>query len=133
MYEGAPTFPYPNRWWQMIEKYDLTILYTAPTAIRGLMRFGEAWPNRHDLNSLRLLGSVGEPINPEAWKWYHRVIGKNKCPIMDTWWQTETGMFIITPTPVMALKPGSATHPYFGVAAEIVDTNGQVVPGHGLQ
>lgn len=112
----------------MIEKYDLTILYTAPTAIRGLMRFGEAWPNRHDLSSLRLLGSVGEPINPEAWKWYHRVIGKNKCPIMDTWWQTETGMFIITPTPVLALKPGSATLPYFGVGAEIVDANGQIVP-----
>jgi acetyl-CoA synthetase len=128
LYEGAPTFPYPNRWWQMIEKYDLTILYTAPTAVRGLMRFGEAWPNRHDLSSLRLLGSVGEPINPEAWKWYHRVIGKGNCPIMDTWWQTETGMFIITPTPVMTLKPGSATLPYFGVAAEIVDADGHPVP-----
>jgi len=114
--------------WLMIEKYALTILYTAPTAVRGLMRFGEAWPNRHDLSSLRLLGSVGEPINPEAWKWYHRVIGKGNCPIMDTWWQTETGMFIITPTPVMALKPGSATRPYLGVAAEIVDADGQVVP-----
>jgi len=112
----------------MIEKYALTILYTAPTAVRGLMRFGEAWPNRHDLSSLRLLGSVGEPINPEAWKWYHRVIGKGNCPIMDTWWQTETGMFIITPYPVMGLKPGSATKPYFGVAAEIVDANGDVVP-----
>ena len=128
LYEGAPTFPYPNRWWQMIEKYALTILYTAPTAVRGLMRFGEAWPNRHDLSSLRLLGSVGEPINPEAWKWYHRVIGKGNCPIMDTWWQTETGMFIITPLPVMPLKPGSATRPYFGVDAEIVDGNGQTVP-----
>jgi acetyl-CoA synthetase len=127
MYEGAPTFPYPNRWWMMIEKYALTTLYTAPTAIRGLMRFGEAWPNRHDLSSLRLLGSVGEPINPEAWKWYHRVIGKGNCPIMDTWWQTETGMFIITPTPVMPLKPGSATKPYFGVAAEIVDADGNKV------
>jgi acetyl-CoA synthetase len=128
MYEGAPTFPYPNRWWLMIEKYSLSILYTAPTAIRGLMRFGEAWPNRHDLSSLRLLGSVGEPINPEAWKWYHRVIGKSNCPIMDTWWQTETGMFVITPLPVMNLKPGSATRPYFGIAAEIVDGNGQTVP-----
>jgi acetyl-CoA synthetase len=128
MYEGAPTFPYPNRWWLMIEKYDITILYTAPTAVRGLMRFGEAWPNRHDLSCLRLLGSVGEPINPEAWKWYHRVIGKGNCPIMDTWWQTETGMFIITPTPVMDLKPGSATRPYFGVEAEIVDANGNKVP-----
>ncbi len=91
MYEGAPTFPYPNRWWSMIEKYGINVLYTAPTAIRGLMRFGEAWPNRHDLSSLRLLGSVGEPINPEAWRWYYEVIGKNRCPIMDTWWQTETG------------------------------------------
>jgi acetyl-CoA synthetase len=128
LYEGAPTFPYPNRWWLMIEKYSLSILYTAPTAVRGLMRFGEAWPNRHDLTSLRLLGSVGEPINPEAWKWYHRVIGKGNCPIMDTWWQTETGMFIITPTPNMPLKPGSATLPYFGVDAEIVDADGKAVP-----
>ena len=85
MYEGAPTYPYPSRWWQMIEKYGINVLYTAPTAIRGLMRFGEAWPNRHNLSSLRLLGSVGEPINPEAWKWYYKVIGKEKCPIMDTW------------------------------------------------
>ena len=107
MYEGAPTYPYPNRWWSLVEKYGITILYTAPTAIRGLMRFGESWPNRHDLSTLRLLGSVGEPINPEAWKWYHRVIGKGRCPIMDTWWQTETGMFMITPAPVVPLKPGS--------------------------
>lgn len=128
MYEGAPTFPYPNRWWSMIEKHSITILYTAPTAVRGLMRFGEAWPNRHDLSSLRLLGSVGEPINPEAWKWYYNVIGKGNCPIMDTWWQTETGMFIITPYPVTDLKPGSATRPYFGVNAEIVDANGKPVP-----
>ncbi len=111
MYEGRPNHPYPNRWWQMIEKYGITILYTAPTAIRGLMRFGEAWPNRHDLSSLRLLGSVGEPINPEAWKWYHTVIGKGRCPIMDTWWQTETGGFMITPLPITPLKPGSATNP----------------------
>jgi acetyl-CoA synthetase len=87
MYEGAPTYPYPNRWWSMIEKYGINVLYTAPTAIRGLMRFGESWPNRHDLTSLRLLGSVGEPINPEAWKWYHRVIGKNRCPIIDRNWE----------------------------------------------
>ena len=99
MYEGAPNYPYPNRWWQMIEKYGITILYTSPTAIRGLMRFGEAWSKRHDLSSLRLLGSVGEPINPEAWKWYYQVIGKEKCPIMDTWWQTETGANMITPLP----------------------------------
>ena len=128
MYEGAAAYPYPNRWWQLIEKYSLSILYTAPTAIRGLMRFGEAWPNRHDLSSLRLLGSVGEPINPEAWKWYHQVIGKDRCPIMDTWWQTETGMFMITPTPVVPLKPGSGTRPFFGVQAEIVDEAGKPVP-----
>jgi acetyl-CoA synthetase len=128
MFEGGPMFPYPNRWWQCVEKYGITILYTAPTAIRGLMRFGEAWPNKHDLSSLRLLGSVGEPINPEAWKWYHRVIGKEKCPIMDTWWQTETGMFMITPTPVVPLKPGSGTRPFFGQEAEIVDDQGNPVP-----
>ncbi len=127
MYEGAPSYPYPNRWWHLVEKYGLTILYTAPTAIRGLMRFGESWPNRHDLSTLRLLGSVGEPINPEAWKWYHRVIGKGRCPIMDTWWQTETGMFMITPVPTMPLKPGSATRPFFGQEAEILDDAGKPV------
>jgi acetyl-CoA synthetase len=128
MYEGAPTFPYPDRWWSLIEKYGITVLYTAPTAIRGLMRYGESWPKRRDLSSLRLLGSVGEPINPEAWKWYHRVIGNGKCPIMDTWWQTETGMFMITPTPTVPLKPGSGTRPFFGQEAEIVDENGEHVP-----
>jgi len=127
MYEGAPNHPYPNRWWQMIEKYGITILYTSPTAIRGLMRFGEAWPNRHDLSSLRLLGSVGEPINPEAWRWYHRVIGKEKCPIMDTWWQTETGGFVITPLPITPLKPGSATKPFFGNEVAVVDDHGREV------
>jgi acetyl-CoA synthetase len=127
MYEGAPSYPYPNRWWQLVEKYGITVMYTAPTAIRGLMRFGEAWPNRHDLSGLRILGSVGEPINPEAWKWYHRVIGKGRCPIMDTWWQTETGMFILTPTPVVPLKPGSATRPFFGIEAEVVDETGKPV------
>jgi len=127
MYEGAPTYPYPNRWWQMIEKYGINILYTAPTAIRGLMRFGEAWPNRHDLSSLRLLGSVGEPINPEAWKWYHRVIGKGRCPIMDTWWQTETGMFMITPTPAVPLKPGSGTRPFPGIKMDILNEEGKSV------
>jgi acetyl-CoA synthetase len=130
MYEGAPTYPYPNRWWSMVEKHGVTILYTAPTAIRGLMRFGEAWPNRHDLSGLRLLGTVGEPINPEAWRWYHRVIGKERCPIMDTWWQTETGTFMITPVPVMDLKPGSATRPFPGVEADVYDEDGQpVAPG----
>jgi acetyl-CoA synthetase len=128
MFEGGPTYPYPNRWWQLVERYGISVLYTAPTAIRGLMRFGEAWPNKHDLSSLRLLGSVGEPINPEAWKWYYDVIGKGKCPIMDTWWQTETGMFMITPTPVVPLKPGSGTRPFFGQEAEILDDNGKPVP-----
>jgi acetyl-CoA synthetase len=127
MFEGGPSYPYPNRWWQCVERYGITILYTAPTAIRGLMRFGEAWPNKHDLSSLRLLGSVGEPINPEAWKWYYRVIGKEKCPIMDTWWQTETGMFMITPTPTVPLKPGSGTRPFFGQEAEVVDEQGKPV------
>ncbi|MCH7721967.1 MAG: acetate--CoA ligase [Bacteroidetes bacterium] len=130
MYEGAPTFPYPSRWWQMIEKYGINILYTAPTAIRGLMRFGEAWPNRHDLSSLRLLGTVGEPINPEAWKWYYKVIGNEKCPIMDTWWQTETGMFMITPMPCTPLKPGSGTLPFPGLQMDILDEEGNPVkPG----
>lgn len=127
MFEGGPAYPYPNRWWQLIERYGITVFYTAPTAIRGLMRFGEAWPNKHDLSSLRLLGTVGEPINPEAWRWYYRVIGKERCPIMDTWWQTETGMFLITPTPVVPLKPGSATRPFFGQKAEIVDEHGNPV------
>jgi acetyl-CoA synthetase len=128
LYEGAPNHPYPNRWWQMIEKYGITILYTSPTAIRGLMRFGEAWPNRHDLSSLRLLGSVGEPINPEAWRWYYRVIGQESCPIMDTWWQTETGGFMITPLPITPLKPGSATKPFFGNEVAVVDEKGNEVP-----
>lgn len=127
MYEGAPTHPYPSRWWQMIEKYGINILYTAPTAIRGLMRFGEAWPNRHDLSSLRLLGTVGEPINPEAWKWYYKVIGNENCPVMDTWWQTETGMFMITPMPCLPLKPGSGTKPFPGLQMDILDDEGNPV------
>ena len=127
MYEGAPTYPYPDRWWNIVERYGVTILYTAPTAIRGLMRFGEAWPNRRDLSTLRLLGSVGEPINPEAWRWYYKNIGKERCPIMDTWWQTETGAFMITPTPVVPLKPGSGTRPFFGIAAEVLDEHGNPV------
>lgn len=130
MYEGAPNHPYPNRWWQMIEKYGITILYTSPTAVRGLMRFGDQWPKRHDLSSLRLLGSVGEPINPEAWKWYHEVIGNEECPIMDTWWQTETGGFMISPLPITPLKPGSATKPFFGIQVGVVDDKGnEVKPG----
>jgi acetyl-CoA synthetase len=128
MYEGAPNYPYPNRWWQMIERYGINILYTAPTAIRGLMRFGEAWVRRHDLSSLRLLGSVGEPINPEAWKWYYEVVGNGRCPIMDTWWQTETGMFMITPMPSVPLKPGSGTRPFPGIQMDILDEEGNPVP-----
>ena len=128
MYEGAPTYPYPDRWWALIEKYGINVFYTAPTAIRGLMRFGESWPKKHNLSSLRLLGSVGEPINPEAWKWYYRVIGNERCPIMDTWWQTETGSFMITPTPTVPLKPGSGTRPFFGQEAEILDEKGNPVP-----
>jgi acetyl-CoA synthetase len=125
IYEGAPTFPDPGRWWQVAERYGVTILYTAPTAIRGLMRFGEDHPNKYDLSKLRLLGSVGEPINPEAWRWYHRVIGKGRCPIMDTWWQTETGAFMITPNPTTPLKPGSGTKPFLGIEADVLNEEGE--------
>ncbi len=128
LYEGAPNQPYPNRWWKIVEEYGVTVLYTAPTAIRGLMRFGDAWPNRHDLSSLRLLGSVGEPINPEAWRWFYKVIGKERCPIMDTWWQTETGGFMISPVPSVGLKPGSATRPIPGVEVDVVDDHGVPCP-----
>jgi acetyl-CoA synthetase len=128
MYEGAPTYPYPDRWWSIVEKYGVTVLYTTPTAIRGLMRFGDEWPNRRNLSSLRLLGTVGEPINPEAWRWYYRVIGKGRCPIMDTWWMTETGGFMITPMPCVPLKPGSATLPFPGIRADVVDENGNPCP-----
>jgi len=124
MYEGAPFHPYPNRWWQMIEKFGINIFYTAPTAIRGFMRFGDSWVNRHDLSSLRILGSVGEPINPEAWKWYHKTIGNERCPIIDTWWQTETGMHLIAPFPSEALKPGSGGKPFPGVKMEVLDDEG---------
>jgi acetyl-CoA synthetase len=127
LFEGGPSYPEPNRWWQCIEKYGITIFYTAPTAIRGLMRYGDSWPSKHDLSSLRLLGTVGEPINPEAWKWYYKVIGNSKLPIIDTWWQTETGAFMIAPTPVVPLKPGSGTRPFFGQEAEIVDEQGKPV------
>jgi len=129
MYEGAPNFPEPDRFWRIIEKYGVTILYTAPTAIRAFMKWGVEWPQKHDLSSLRLLGTVGEPINPEAWIWYHKVIGGKRCPIIDTWWQTETGGMMITPLPgATPTKPGSATLPFFGIIPEVVDDNGKVVP-----
>lgn len=130
LYEGAPNHPYPDRWWKMIDKYGINILYTSPTAIRGLMRYGDSWPKRNDLSSLRLLGSVGEPINPEAWRWFFNIIGKGKCPIMDTWWQTETGGFMIAPLPVTPLKAGSATRPVFGNEISVVNDEGEPVkPG----
>ncbi|MCX6894508.1 MAG: acetate--CoA ligase [Verrucomicrobia bacterium] len=129
MYEGAPNFPEPDRFWRIIAKYGVTILYTAPTAIRAFMKWGDQWPKKHDLSSLRLLGTVGEPINPEAWMWYHTVIGKKRCPIVDTWWQTETGGIMITPLPgATPTKPGTATLPFFGIVPEVVDDQGQAVP-----
>jgi len=134
LYEGAPNFPDKDRWWEIVEKYKVTILYTAPTAIRTFMKWGTDWPEKHDLSSLRLLGSVGEPINPEAWIWYQTNIGGGRCPVVDTWWQTETGMIMITPLPgAIATKPGSATFPFPGVDADIVDNDGSSVgiPGGG--
>ncbi len=128
MYEGAPDWPQKDRFWSLIERYGVTIFYTAPTAIRAFMRWGTEWPNRHDLSSLRLLGSVGEPINPEAWVWYYHYIGGDRCPVVDTWWQTETGAIMITPLPgVTTLKPGSATRTFPGIAAEI-RTASTVIP-----
>ena len=129
LYEGAPNEPGPDRFWQMIDRHGLTIFYTAPTAIRAFMRWGDNYVLRHHLKSLRLLGSVGEPINPEAWMWYHRMIGKKKCPIVDTWWQTETGSIMITPLPgATPCKPGSATLPFFGIVPKVVDEKGKEVP-----
>jgi acetyl-CoA synthetase len=129
MYEGVPTHPAPDRWWDMIERWRISILYTAPTAIRTFIRLGDEHPNKHDLSSLRLLGTVGEPINPEAWIWYHQVIGKKRCPIVDTWWQTETGGIMITPLPAaVPTKPGSGTLPFPGVHAAILDEAGNEVP-----
>ena len=130
MYEGAPDWPQKDRFWSMIERHGVTVFYTAPTAIRAFMRWGTEWPKKHDLSSLRLLGSVGEPINPEAWVWYYRFIGLERCPVVDTWWQTETGAIMITPLPgVTTLKPGSATKPFPGIAAEIRNERGDVVSG----
>lgn len=128
MYEGAPTHPGYDRWWELVAKYKVSILYCAPTAIRGLMRYGDEWPAKHDMSSLRLLGSVGEPINPEAWRWFYKHVGGERCPIMDTWWQTETGGFMITPLPVTPLKPGSATRPFPGIDIDVVDDDGNSCP-----
>jgi acetyl-CoA synthetase len=134
MYEGAPDWPAKDRFWSLIERYGVTVFYTAPTAIRAFMRWGTEWPAKHDLSSLRLIGSVGEPINPEAWVWYYRYIGGERCPVVDTWWQTETGAIMITPLPgVTTLKPGSATRPFPGVFAEIRNERGDKVEvGGGL-
>jgi acetyl-CoA synthetase len=132
MYEGVPDVPNPDRLWMMVEKYGVNVFYTAPTLIRALMRYGVKWPKKYKMPSLRLLGSVGEPINPEAWKWYYENIGKKHCPIMDTWWQTETGMNMVTPLPSATLKPGSACKPFPGIIADVVDKKGKAVPvGHG--
>ena len=125
--EGAPDYPDPSRWWGLIEKYGVNIFYTTPTAVRLLMKYGDNWPQKHDLSGLRILGSVGEPINPEAWLWYRKITG-NKLPIMDTWWQTETGMIMITPLPCMKLKPGSAARPFPGIEPAIVDRDGNPLP-----
>jgi acetyl-CoA synthetase len=130
LYEGAPDFPAPDRWWRIIAREKATILYTSPTAIRMFMRFGDEFPKKHDLSSLRLLGSVGEPINPEAWRWYRKAIGGEKLQIMDTWWQTETGTFMISPLPITPLKAGTATRPLPGVLADVVDQEGKPIePG----
>jgi acetyl-CoA synthetase len=132
MYEGAPDWPERDRFWSLIETYGVTILYTAPTAIRAFMKWGTAHPAKHDLSSLRLLGSVGEPINPEAWIWYQTHIGGGRCPIVDTWWQTETGGIMITPLPgVTTTKPGSATTAFPGIVAELVDNTGKVLAQGG--
>jgi acetyl-CoA synthetase len=129
MYEGAPMTPKADRFWRLIEKHRVSVFYTAPTAIRAFMRMGDEWPSGCDLSSLRLLGSVGEPINPEAWRWYHEVIGKKRCPIVDTWWQTETGGIMMSPLPgATATKPGSATLPLPGIDADVVDMSGKSVP-----
>ena len=129
MYEGAPNHPEPDRFWRIIDRHQVSVFYTAPTAIRTFIKWGEQWPRKHKLDSLRLLGTVGEPINPEAWMWYRDVIGHNRCPIVDTWWQTETGMIMITPLPgAIAAKPGSATRPFPGVSVDVVTRDGQPVP-----
>jgi len=131
IYEGAPNHPGPDRWWEITEKYKVSVLYTSPTSVRLFMKFGEEWPQKHNLSSLRLLGSVGEPINPEAWIWYYKNIGGEHCQIMDTWWQTETGHFAITPLPITPLKPGSATKPFPGVSADVYNESGEPIINAG--
>jgi acetyl-CoA synthetase len=137
LYEGAPNWPEKDRFWRIIDRHKVSIFYTAPTAVRLFIKWGADWVRKHDLSSLRLLGTVGEPINPEAWMWYHREIGKERCPIVDTWWQTETGAILIAPIPgAVATKPGSATRPFFGVVPAIVSVSDggmgePVEPGHG--
>ncbi len=132
MYEGAPDYPDKDRWWQIVEDYKVSILYTAPTAIRACIKWGREYPERHDLSSLRLLGSVGEPINPRAWIWYQQVIGGGRCPVVDTWWQTETGQIMITPLPgITETKPGSATRPFPGIEAAVVNRDGELVEEGG--
>jgi len=129
MYEGAPNFPENDRFWKIVDDHKVSIFYTAPTAIRAFIKWGDEWVKKHSLASLRLLGTVGEPINPEAWMWYHREIGKQRCPIVDTWWQTETGTIMISPIPgAVATKPGSATRPFFGIVPEVVTREGEAVP-----
>jgi acetyl-CoA synthetase len=133
MFEGVPTWPDAGRYWEMVQRLKINVFYTAPTAIRAVMREGDSWPAKFDKSSLRLLGSVGEPINPEAWRWYHEVVGEKRCAIVDTWWQTETGSILISPLPgVVDLKPGSATFPLPGIRPEVLDEKGQIVSGNGV-
>ncbi len=132
IFEGIPTYPDPGRFWQVIEKHSVSLFFTAPTAIRALMGMGDEWVTSHSRKTLRVLGSVGEPINPEAWEWYHKIVGDGHCPIVDTWWQTETGGIMITPLPgAHALKPGFAGFPFFGVEPVLLDENGQEIEGEG--
>jgi acetyl-CoA synthetase len=128
MYEGAPAYPYPDRWWSIVERHGVTILFTAPTGVRGLMRFGDAWPRRRDLSTLRLLACAGEPLNPEAWRWFYHVIGGRRCPLIDNWWQTETSRPMISNFVTTPMNPGSCALPVPGVALDILDDEGRPVP-----
>ena len=134
MYEGVPNYPDYGRFWEIVEKHKVNIFYTAPTALRALMKEGSEWPNQHNLESLKILGTVGEPIKEPEWLWYYNTIGNQRCPIVDTWWQTETGGILITPLPgVTPTKPGSATLPFFGIVPEIIDDDGNVLEGNGVE